>query len=147
VTGWTLIAYGGLKLVAYAAVCWLGLRWVARRPSAAVRAALLGALRLVMGLVFGVGIFLASAWVVAGTGQGFDAQLLAYALVYVPVRWIEWSLLALLVVPASRSLRGFVLGSDGRDRAWRCVGIVVSCTADVPVLLAVGGLPVGRFCC
>ena len=72
--------------------------------------------------------------------------MLAYLAVYVPVRWFEWALIELFLSSAARTLGGFVL-SSGRTRPWRIGGILVSCLADVPVMLALGGLPMGRFMC
>jgi hypothetical protein len=148
VTEWHFLLYGACKVLAYCAVCHAGLRWVAARQGWLVLPTVgLGVLRVAMGLAFGVGIFFASAWVVSEAGSDFAGQALAYLLVYVPVRWVEWALIAWIAVPAARSWRGFVLGAGGRDRIWRAAGIAVSCLADVPVLLATGGLPIGRFMC
>lgn len=147
-TEWHLLLYGSLKVAAYSAVCHVGLVWVGRRRRLVLPVALgLGLLRAAMGLVFGVGIFFASAAVLAATPGSTAGPLLAYLAVYVPVRWIEWSLIALLVAPDARSGPGFLFGADGRDRLWRVLGIVVSCAADVPVFAATGGMPVGRFMC
>ncbi len=143
-----LALYGVIKIAAYTAVCLGGLRYVHQCQGTVLLPAVgLGLLRAAMGLVFGVGIFFASASVFAGAGGGMEGQVLAYLIVYVPTRWIEWSLIALMIAPGARSLRGFLLGSSRTDRLWRASGIAVSCAADVPVLLAVGGLPLGRFMC
>jgi hypothetical protein len=143
-----LLAYGAGKVFAYACVCYAGLLLVARRDRALVPlAAGLGLLRAAMGLGFGLLIFLASAWVYLAADGGFGGQLLAYLTVYVPTRWLEWSLIALLAIPAARTWRAFWLGADGRDRLWRVAAIAVSCLADIPVWLVAGGLPVGRFMC
>lgn len=143
-----LAIYGALKVTVYAAVCWFGLRWVGRRAGRSWPPALgLGLLRALMGLGFGVGIFFASAMVVAATSSDFAGQAIAYLAVYVPVRWIEWGLIGLIVTPDTRHFGAFWLGANRRDRLWRLCGLAASCCADVPVLLAVGGLPVGRFMC
>ena len=137
---WILVLYGVIKIAAYTAVCLGGLRYLGQRRDRVL-------LPAAMGLVFGVGIFFASAYLVAGSGGGFEGQVLAYLTVYVPTRWIEWSLIALLLTPGARSPGGFLFGSSRTDRLWRASGIAVSCAADVPVLLAAGGLPIGRFMC
>ena len=149
-----LLAYLALKAAAYAGWCALGLRLlrpgVSRRALAALA---LGLLRLVIGLSFAVGIFLASTLLVAGLHEAAGEPLspsatvvLTYLAVYVPVRWVEWALIELVLTSEARTLRGFLLSSR-RARPWRLGGILVSCLADVPVMLALGGLPMGRFMC
>jgi hypothetical protein len=72
---------------------------------------------------------------------------IAYLAVYVPIRWLEWSVIAFFLTPGARTFGGFLLGSTARDRGWRLGGIALSCAADIPVILSVGGLPLGRFMC
>lgn len=145
-TEWDLFLYGAGKVLAYSAVCYACVTWVHRRSRAWLLAGLLGVLRAAMGLLFGVGIFLLSSALI-GSATSLGAQGFAYLTIYVPVRWIEWGLIALIAVPATRSVEGFLLGSSARERCWRLLGVLVSCAADVPVWLVVGGLPVGRFMC
>ena len=150
-----LLGYLAIKACAYAGWCYVGLR--AFRPEGKPRLAAvlgLGILRLLLGLVFGIGIFFASAFAYAGLSEGSGAALsatatavLTYLATYVPVRWIEWALIELILTPAARSPGGFLLGSSSRSRLWRLGAISVSCLADVPMILALGGLPLGRFMC
>jgi len=141
------------KALAYVGWCRLGLRWLApeaRRPG--LRALGLGLLRMAMGALFGVGIFLASAAVYSALGAGIQAtrgssMVLTYLSTYVPVRWIEWGLIELLLHRRARSPGGFLLGGGARARGWRLGGIALSCLADVPMILSIGGLPLGRFMC
>jgi len=80
--------------------------------------------------------------------SGFPLRsVITYVAVYVPIRWVEWSLIAVVIVPAARSWKGLLVGTGRADRSWRLAGIVVSCAADIPFMLNVGGLPVGRFFC
>ncbi|MBE9609970.1 hypothetical protein [Chitinilyticum piscinae] len=125
--------YVGAKLLAYAAWAGLGLRLL--RGRATLSGALgFGLLRLALGVVFGVTIF-----VVYHPQAGRDL-LLDYVLIYVPVRWLEWSLLALLMVPQRP---GWLLPRDGRQIAWRLGGIVLSFAVD---MLLYPGSSASRFC-
>ncbi len=152
VSGSILVGYFVLKGAAYALWCALGVRRF--QPERTRRAGLalgLGLLRLVLGLVFGVAIFLGGALVYAGLSEdgafaASTAMILTYLAVYVPVRWIEWAIIEAILTPRARGL-GFLLGSDGGARRWRLGGVLISCLADVPLMLAAGGLPVGRFMC
>jgi hypothetical protein len=66
----------------------------------------------------------------------------------VPVRWVEWGIFEVALQPSARAWDVFTLSADPRVRRWRLGGIVISCLADVPVMIALGGvLPVGRFLC
>jgi len=146
--------YFAIKLAAYAGWMVPGLKWFSsvKRP-VAVRAVVLGALRLMMGLGFGLIIWVVGSLVYAGVGElTGDREVLAnaatYLAVYVPVRWIEWAIFDLVLSPESRSPKGFLAGVSGKHRAWRLGGIAVSCLADIPVVISLGGfLPVGRFMC
>jgi hypothetical protein len=62
------------------------------------------------------------------------------------VRWIEWSIMAAILVPGS--FGQFFVGAAKPDRLWRLGGIVISCLADIPLILSLGGvIPTGRFLC
>lgn len=145
--------YLGLKGAAYCAWCAAGLRrFQPARERLLAPALALGLLRLVLGGLFGVGIFLGSAALYAGLGESAalgesTAMGLAYLGVYVPVRWIEWGLIEALLRREARSLSGFWLGADRAGRRWRLGGAALSCLADVPMILSLGGLPLGRFLC
>lgn len=148
-----LLLYLALKGAAYSLWCAVGVRRF--RPERTRRAGLaigLGVLRLALGLVFGVAIYIGSVLVYAGLDEAgafspTAAMILAYASVYLPVRWIEWAIIEAILTPRARSPAGFVLGADGGARRWRLGGALISCLADVPLMFAVGGLPVGRFMC
>ena len=144
-----LIAYLTIKYLAYAAWCFIGLQLSLSAVRGTLARALgLGLLRLLLGLMFGVVIYLLGSIVYSALVELPATGLLTYLAVYVPVRWVEWSLIAMLIAPASRSFRLFWIGMNSRDRLWRCGGILVSCIADIPMIIALGGiLPVGRFLC
>ncbi|HYX69058.1 MAG TPA: hypothetical protein VE825_07985, partial [Terriglobales bacterium] len=71
--------------------------------------------------------------------------------IYVPVRWVEWGVMAWVMRRADHGPLALLLGGDNRSRFWRIGGIVVSIVADLPILLSSRGagemLPVGRFLC
>ncbi|HXT24008.1 MAG TPA: hypothetical protein VN749_04160 [Candidatus Eisenbacteria bacterium] len=139
--------YLGIKLAAYGLWCFLGLAKLrAGRDASAGRALMLGFVRLLLGLLFGVVIWLASSVVLSRLGYGLPQNVVAYLLVYVPVRWLEWSIMAVILVPGSVS--EFLLGARKPDRLWRLGGILISCLADIPLIISLGGvIPTGRFLC
>lgn len=142
-----------LKAAAYCTWCWLGVR--AFRPERAAKLGLglsLGVLRMLLGLVFGVGIFFAGGAVMESLSRvealPFGvASALTYLAVYVPVRWLEWGLIEFLLVTGERDLTTVLGGSGKRGVHWRLGGIALSCLADAPWMLAMGGIPLGRFMC
>jgi hypothetical protein len=152
-SGGILLVYLALKGAAYVAWCARGVRLFRPERARVLGLAVgLGLLRMGLGLGFGVLIFFAGAFVYAGLDEAgvFGATsvtILTYLAVYVPVRWIEWAILEALLTPRARSLGGFFLGADTRARSWRLGGALISCLADLPLMLSVGGLPVGRFMC
>ena len=100
---------------------------------------MLGVYRLLLGLGFGIVIWLASSLVV----EKVDSQVLAYFVVYLPIRWIEWAIIDSYTDEKSN----FLFGLNKKHRLWRCGGIVISCLADIPIFITMGGLPLGRFMC
>lgn len=145
---WTVL-YVATKLAAYCGWCYYGL--VKFRPETANRAAAalgLGVVRLLMGLVFGGVIFLASTFLAPVLWSFPGREVLTYASTYVPIRWVEWTLMAILITPGSRSFGSWLFGWNSVSRLWRLGGIGISCLADLPIIAAVGWiLPVGRFMC
>jgi hypothetical protein len=141
--------YFAVKFLAYSAWCYFGLyKFRREQPPAFPRAIAYGFLRLFLGLFFGVTIFLFSSMMMSALGSGLAHDVLTYLTVYVPVRWIEWTIMAMIIVPGSFSLSRWTVGIDGKDRLWRFGGIVLSCLADIPLIASLGGvIPVGRFLC
>jgi hypothetical protein len=42
----------------------------------------------------------------------------------------------------------FLFGAARTDRLWRLGGMVISCLADIPLIIGLGGvMPTGRFLC
>lgn len=143
-----------LKFLAYAGWCYAGIGYlkVGRSPRASW-AFLFGFIRFALGFGFGILIWILGTFVMIGMyevsgGESFSfAAVLTYLLVYVPVRWVEWSLLEVIMKTASSSWKMFFLGSDRRSRLWRVGGIFLSCASDIPVIFSYSGLPLGRFTC
>jgi|SRR5690348_10991271 hypothetical protein len=143
------ILYFGVKFVAYALWCLFGLRLFQPSQRSPVAMAIgLGALRSVMGLGFGLGIWLIGSLVYSALSHLPAPSILTYMLVYIPVRWLEWSIMLVIVCLPSRSVSGFFVGLAKGDRLWRVGGILLSCLSDIPMIISLGGiLPVGRFMC
>jgi len=143
------IAYITLKYLAYAAWCFVGLSLLSAISPVRLSLALgFGLLRLLLGLMFGLFIYLVGSIVYSALIDAPATGLLTYLAVYVPVRWVEWSILGILIAPSARTFAAFWTGSNDRDRLWRLGGVLISCVADIPMIIAFGGiLPVGRFLC
>ncbi len=149
-----ILIYLLIKFSAYVWWCHVGLekKWQKSEipvPSTLKTSFGLGFFRSILGLVFGVAIyFLSTSFLMSFSSNFFGAQFLAYLLVYIPVRWIEWSIMAMFLFRDSRSLWGFIAGGSVVDRKWRGVGILISCAADAPVIMALrGNLFLGRIMC
>lgn len=140
------------KFLAYIGWMYCGLRVLRSGTKASVtrasvtQAFFLGLLRLFLGLIFGVVIYLLSSALLSHLGYGLASNVVTYLSVYVPVRWLEWSIMAALLL--SPSISQFLFGAATPDRLWRAGGIVISCLADIPLIISLGGvIPTGRFLC
>ena len=139
------LSYVALKYTAYAGWCFLGIRWLRGITPVLSSVLGLGLVRLFLGIFFGVAIFLIGAMMHLNVP---NHPWLSYLAVYVPVRWVEWSIMTLLVAPGSGI---FVLNGNSKANLWKWGGIAVSHLADMPLILSGSGvtdmLPVGRFLC
>jgi hypothetical protein len=132
------------KYLAYSLWCYFGLWWLRDRRSAGTGLGF-GAVRLGLGMIFGVGIFM----VVAMMHLNAPAPWWMYFAIYAPVRYVEWSILAALLGTSGGqvfSIRG------AATQKWIIGGILVSHLADLPLILFSGEgtqmfFPVGRFLC
>lgn len=136
--------YMAVKFAAYVGWCWLGLKVHNHTTRVPLKALLFGTLRLGMGMVFGLVLIFILANVVFQLSHNSVAT---YASVYIPVRWIEWSLMGILFDRGHRTFKNFLGGSTRKSIYWKAGGIVISCLADVPIMLSADGLPIGRFMC
>jgi hypothetical protein len=143
----TFLLYILVKFAAYSAWCAIGLRLVGRAEWK--KALGFGFARLLLGVFFGVSIFVVGGMAHLNVPSH---PWLAYCAVYAPVRWIEWSIMSMLMNRENASFASFLLGRSWRERLWRLGGIAVSHLADIPLILGGSGsptemLPVGRFLC
>ncbi len=114
-----------IKFAAYALWSFVGLRLLTQPPPVLKRLVLpalgLGGLRLLMGMGFGVAVFLfAGLLPIHGT-------LRDYIAIYAPVRIVEWGLLFAII----RSRGGALSWRNPRVWIWIVVGIAVSFAADL----------------
>lgn len=128
-----MLLYALAKFVVYAAWCFYGLRLFAARPSL-VGALKFGAVRWLLGLFFGVAAAL-------GLGS-VPAQSVAvlYVGVYVPLRVIEWLILAVLLARGVSGVHSLI--RSPKTWLWVAGGIAVSFASD---LASPDGMA-GRFC-
>lgn len=141
--------YFGLKLIAYTLWCYIALSRLSDDGKPAFPRALgFGFLRLLMGLFFGVLIWFLGTALMSFVGYGLPQNVLTYLVIYVPVRWVEWTIMAVILLPGSFSLSSWTVGTSLHDRLWRVGGIAISCLADIPLIMDLGGvIPTGRFLC
>src|SRR5215813_10013733 len=140
------ILYLVVKYLAYAGWMFFGLRKLRHERSPLLRSFLFGFFRLCLGFFFGVLIYFLSSALMSQLGFSSGSNILTYLAVYVPVRWIEWSIMAAILIPGS--FAQFFVGRAKPDRFWRVGGIVISCLADIPLVVSLGGvIPTGRFLC
>jgi hypothetical protein len=142
--GLGFLAYSGIKALAYMAWCGWGARLHGHRERLWLKGFLFGFGRLAMGAVLGLVVIF---FLVNALSTTIPNQFLLYLAVYVPVRWFEWSVMAILLERKQVSWRNFLLGETASSQLWRLGGIAISCLADIPMMIALGGLPVGRFMC
>jgi hypothetical protein len=143
--GWGFVGYVAIKYFGYVLWCYLGIRTFAhgRKPKSSFG---FGALRLAIGVLFGIGVFIVGGMLGLGVPKNTVAL---YLEIYAPIRWVEWSILAAALSPRTEGSR-FLLGARNWSRTWRLGGILVSIAADLPILLTSGAkemLPIGRFLC
>ena len=138
------LLYGLIKALAYMSWCGQGAKLHGHRDRLWLKGFVYGFVRLAMGAVFGLIVIF---WLVNALSTTIPNHILLYLAVYVPVRWLEWSLMAVLMDQDDRSWHNFLNGTTARSRLWRVGGIVISCLADIPMIISCGGLPLGRFMC
>ena len=141
------VLYIILKYAAYVGWCYLGLKKLGSPSDDCESVAFrLGFYRLLIGMVFGgvigIGVFVAASALTHGGGTAF-----AYLCIYIPVRWVEWTIMSVMIVRESYYPKRWIIGLTEGDSLWRLGGIGVSFLADAPILMATGGFHVGRILC
>ena len=159
-----LVSYVALKLAAYILWCGIGVRMFRPdSPRKFSQALGFGTTRLIIGIIFGVGVF------VAAPSFHFESwgttHLQIYFKLYAPLRWVEWSIMGFLLERSAASLLvgptvSYSTGPASFFRTprsrfpgvlWKLGGVAVSHAADLPLIMAAGGienmLPFGRFLC
>jgi len=150
-----LILYILAKLIAYTVWCAVGIQLLWSSESVAniqlvtavekssqrkwLLASGYGLLRLLMGVFFGILIWVLGTMVATNIVNAPHRDVITYLVVYIPVRWVEWTILAWILARSS---------AKGIGYGWRLGGIAISCLADIPLIAATGWmLPIGRFFC
>ncbi|HYL85146.1 MAG TPA: hypothetical protein VE263_12995 [Candidatus Angelobacter sp.] len=150
-----LLLYAVAKFIAYTVWCavGIGLLWSLERAANVQLAAAAGTssqrkwllaagygfLRLLMGIFFGILIWILGTMLAVNIVNAPHRDVITYLAVYVPVRWVEWTILAWIIARNSANRIGY---------GWRFGGIAISCLADIPLIAATGWmLPIGRFFC
>jgi hypothetical protein len=129
------LLYVAVKLIVYIAWCWIGLRLWQVHAASFAKATGFGLVRLAIGVVFGIAIFF-----VVRTGP--QDLLWKYIVIYVPVRMVEWFILARIIARRSGTQTTF------NTIMWCLGGIVASFIADFASPEGVAGhFCVGRCLC
>jgi hypothetical protein len=127
-----------VKRIAYCLWCFLGLRLFRPQQTQAIGQALrFGIIRLFLGLLFGLVIFFLAVFWGHTFRTGWPQNMLAYLGAYLPVRRIEWTIMAALLTPRLLGAPHWLLGNCNRDRRWRLGGMVISCVADIAFIAGV----------
>jgi len=143
------VLYIAVKFLAY--ICWVYYGLQLFRPDQYFSTALAmgyGFFRLLLGFFFGVVIFFLLERFPDAINTHHAQSVLAYLLIYIPIRWIEWTIMAAMLNPSRATFNHAITGVDNADRLWRAGGIAISCLADIPLIIFFGGvLPTGRILC
>jgi len=143
-----VIFYFVLKYVAN--VTWRNFGLKKFRPPADDRESVafrFGFYRLLIGVVFGFAVGLSVFAVAPGLTNGADGGIFLYLCTYIPVRWVEWTIMSFLIIRGSNPPGQWLFGLSEADRLCRLGGIGVSFLADIPIFIAAAGFPVGRILC
>lgn len=145
----SIAVYVFLKWTAYTLWCWLGGVWLSRRSKPSfMRILAWGTLRAILGVTFGAAAFFFMVLLLSYLRIFMIRHpYILYLMLYVPIRWMEWGIMTLLIEPRDTG-RAFWTGGNYTSAAWRGGGILVSCLLDWILVSAFGGLiPLGRFMC
>lgn len=129
-----MLLYGVTKFLAYCLWCFIGLKVLSPSLTTLRRAVCLGVIRWLLGIFLGVVVF----FVVGQTES--TSVLKLYVAIYLPLRIIEWGVLAFLL--HHTAAKQGVSFSGRWVAAWIVGGILVSFLTD---MVSPEGMA-GRFC-
>src|SRR5438132_89788 len=105
--------YFVVKLIAYCVWCYVGLRLFQSEAKVLPAKAIgFGILRLFMGFFFGILIYFLSSALITHIGAGLPENTITYIAVYVPIRWIEWSIMAAILYRGTTDRKSTRLNSS-----------------------------------
>ncbi len=159
-----LIPYIAIKLAAYIVWCGIGVYLFRPDSPAKVRQAFgFGFTQLLLGIGLGLGVaYLVSAGSLNADVPGVTHREI-YFRTYLPLRWIEWSIMGYLLQQSAMSFLTapsvlYATGPASFFRTpssrfpgvmWKLGGIAISLATDLPVIIAAGGIEnmtaLGRF--
>ena len=139
----SVFAFLLLKLLAYTGWCALGYLVLApERPRRAYRSLRLGAFRLATGFVLGW-IYVGALGLGMSGGNKLGVPIAALIIGIVALRWLEWSIVGVLLERAEWTPKDVLLGRDlPRATAWRAGGELVSFATDFATVFGIGALEV-----
>jgi hypothetical protein len=137
------------KFLIYVLWCYVGLRiFRSKSENWGNDAFVFGFYRLLLGFGFGFLVFLAAAALESNGGNtGHSSTALEYVLVYLPIRWIEWTFMAVVILPGSNRFFQWFSGLNNADRLWRLGGIAISFLGDASLFFIVKHVEIGRILC
>ena len=128
-----LVIYAVAKYLAYSG-------WCALLPDAGERPWWrrgfgLGFVRLLIGVSVGAAVGF------AGAHLTFASRMpLAFGVILLPIRWLEWNLVATIGLRLPLLPHFLILGPTGKSRLWTAGGILVSFATDVLAIVALGSM-------
>lgn len=135
------IAFLLIKLLAYAAWCWLGLRVLGAKPPASMlrRVGVLALVRVALGFALGWLMVLALTFIAPGQNR-LGLSVPSLILGFVLLRWLEWSFVGALATGHANHPRIILFGRNLKEHLWRLGGLAVSFATDLAGVLGVGAL-------
>ena len=129
-----MLFYAIVKFLAYTLWCFMGLRLLSPARATIPRAIAFGAVRWMLGLLFGVAVA-----ILLGSIDGASVVRLYFG-IYAPLRVVEWWIMVALMRGAHPA--GRALSRDPKIWGWVVGGIALSFLSD---LASPEGME-GRFC-
>lgn len=147
--GTAFIIYGAIKLLFYSFWCLVGIRiFQLSELEHKIKkySFYFGFIRTLMGIVFGA-LFMLLGWLTSTDFKELTAVVPppAWLLILVLFRWIEWSIMEIIMNKNARTLSANI-NPTMRSFLWRVFGILLSFVADFATIIGLAvGLP-GRMC-